>query len=223
MAEDTAQRVQEAPPAPAKKSRNGCCCAGCLIIALVFLLALVGGGIYLVYTARTKATAAAPADIPDVNITEAQREEAVQKFETLSRARATDTTAEISLTPADLNAMIRSETQLDGERGTLVLDMMGEKLIADFSMPLENVPGFDGRYVNGSMVIRMQIRNGVLEVYPEAMQLNDTPVPDWLMQNFPTRNLADRIKENPAAREALKNIESLNIKDGKMHIRTTGT
>lgn len=218
MPKDTMRETPAIPNEPASGSRRGC--SGCLIIALCILVAALGSGLVAYRIARNRLTSPRPTDMSEVHITAPQHEQAQQKMLAIGEAMERGQREQVVLSPADLNALIARETDIDGEKRRLAVDMIDDRIVVDFSLPLDHLPGLGGRHVNGRMDLKIQVRNGVLETYPIALQLNDTAVPEQVMRSLRQRNLAGWIYDNRQAREALRQIETLTVEDGRMIIQT---
>jgi len=159
--------------------------------------------------------------ISQFSITDAEREKSRAKREILAKAIDSDIAAEVVLTAADVNAWLQAESA-DNLKGAVVLDIREDRLSAQFSIPLREIPGFKGRYLNGSATLRAEVTNGVLEVYAADASFKGEPVPEWFMRDLRQKNLADRVYENPNVRDTLKHIDALEITGGRVVIRTTG-
>ena len=209
-------------PEPPKKKNKGCLFWGCLGAAMICLL-VVGAFAIGAWTLRKRVlgfTETQPASIPvaQVGSTQARRLKAkTSTFETaLRRGRA----GTFRFTDNDLNALVATVPDLEVWRGKAFVTIDGNRLIADASIPLDQVPGMRGRYVNGKVELDVQVRDGRLEVYPLGVTVKGKPLPPQLMAAFKTRNLAEQAQTNPNLRKALAHIDSLKIENGAVVIRT---
>jgi hypothetical protein len=205
------QRQVTPPPPPPQKKGGGCCLfsTGCLVALIIMLLLFVGGTLYAFFKVRDFATDTQPAALPEVVVTDAARENAKEKMAELKSAIESN------------RALAASEGQ--GElQGKLALGIRDEHVTADFSVPLNEVPGFKGRYLNGSLVLKATVENGILEVYLVEASFNGKPVPAPFLSELRTTNLAQQVYEDPNAREMLKHIRRLTVAGGQVSVTTTG-
>lgn len=210
-------------PAPQKKPR-GCFFWGCIIsvIVSVVLIIVVGVSIYvgiryLIDTAK-KYTDTVSAPMPAVAMPEPQRVELRKKVEEFRKGLEARTATEpLVLTADDLNALIDDNPALKGKAH---IDIVGEKVTAKISFPLRDmklpIRELDERYLNGSATLRVSFKDGVLDVRADSIEAKGGPLPPKVMEALKNQNLAEKLLDDPKAREAFNKLESITVKDGKI-------
>jgi hypothetical protein len=68
----------------------------------------------------------------------------------------------------------------------------------------------------------MTLENGFLEVKLDAVEVKGKSLPDAFLKELKKENLAKEITSEPKAAEAISKLESFQIKDGKMILRSAG-
>jgi hypothetical protein len=136
------------------KKGMGCFGKGCLALVILFLLLVIGGGVggWWIYGKVIRSiTSDHPANIQIEQPDEAAFQQAEAKLNQLRNAvrNKTETTTEFSA--ADLNALIARDPAFAGIRGKTRVNMAGDDLILDLSVPLDSVPlpMLKGRWFNG--------------------------------------------------------------------------
>lgn len=208
-------------PAPQKKPK-GCLFWGCLSAVLVCLLGLgvFGIGAWTVRKRVLGFTETQAAHIPVAQVKPAQARTLQAKARAFDSALKRGRAGTYRFTADDLNALVATAPDLETLRGKAFVTIDGKRLIADTSIPLDQVPGLHGRYINGKVELDVRVRNGRLEVYPLGITVKGKPVPPQLMAAFKTRNLAEQAQADPNFQKALAHIDSLKIENGAVVIRT---
>jgi hypothetical protein len=216
------QQQNDMQPMPPPKQRKGCgCLTGCLLALLICLILGLVGGRYGFVKFRAFISDTKPMELADVGITETDREVARAKVDILSKAIRNSRADEVIFTARDLNALVKAEARPEFQ-DALVVRIPDDRLVVDFSLPLDDIPGFGGRYANGTVEFEAKVRNGILEVYATAASFKGNPVPRRVMTDMRKRNLAGRIYENPNAIETLQHIQTLIVEGGRVTVRTIG-
>src|SRR5262249_32356890 len=210
----------QAPP-----RQRGCFFYGCIIASVLALLLLIllGVSIYLGYRWVTKMvdtyTATAPRDLPKVQMPEEQRKALKDRVETFRKAVNEGTpTDTLVLTSDDLNALIEEEPEL---KGKIYVKIEGDEVKGTVSIPLDqlNVSMVKGRYLNGEADLKASLKDGVLIVTLESIEVNGQRVPDQMMEGIRKENLAKDAYKDEKSAEMMRKLESLEIKDGKIILK----
>lgn len=210
--------MSEAPyqPQPSQtfeqpKSSQSCWLYGCLGSIALFGLLIVCGGLgtyWFVNNQFQKYTSAEAAELPVVEIDEAQLAELESRVEGFKTAVEADTTpAELVLTADELNAMIASHDDL---RGRVYVKIADGQVSGDVSVPV------GGRYFNGSATFDVVLVNGVLFVNLKAATIKGEPVPDVAIEAIGKENLAKDVNNNPEVAKIIKSLESIRIEGDKI-------
>ncbi|NOY80268.1 MAG: hypothetical protein GXP31_04600 [Kiritimatiellaeota bacterium] len=208
--------------APEPKKPKGCLFWGCLGASVICLLGLLAAGLGLKMAHKRVLgfTDATPAAIPVAQVNANQARRIRLKALAFQTALQKGRPGTFRFTADDLNAMIAADKSAESLKGKAFLTIDGNRLIADACLPLDRVPGLRGRYINGKIQLDIQIRNGRLEVYPLDIIVKGKPLPPRLMKVFKTRNLAEQIQADPNVQKALAHIESLEIVNGAVVVKT---
>ena len=72
--------------------------------------------------------------------------------------------------------------------------------------------------MNGEAEFNVRFKDGVLFVTISSLEINGKPVPDEFFNSFRGQNIAKDANTNPKYAQAIRNLESVEIKDGKLII-----
>ncbi len=209
------------PGAP--KRRRGCLFYGCLV-GIVCMLAILGGlllGLHVFKRMLNTYTDPGPMPLPTVHMTPAQVAQVQQRVDDFrDRLRAGLRSPPLVLTADDINALVVSWPDLEAARNKLYVSIHGDQLRAQVSVPLARVglPMFKGRYLNGTASLSIALRNGILYLTAQNIVAHGKPLPSLYMNRIRRENLAGRINDNSRASVALNQLESIQVKDGKLVI-----
>lgn len=207
-----------------RPKKGGCFkkfCIGCLTV-----LVLMAVGSFFAYrgakTLVTKMTAdytaAAPAELPAVQVPDAERDALAQRVASFAKAVREGLPApDLALTARDLNVLIQNEPAVSNK---LHVAIDGDRIQSDVSIPLEDFGGyFKGRWLNGSASFRVDTAAGRLLVFMDSLSVRGKAVPDQFMAAIRSKNLAEKAFENPKSAEVLQKIDSIAVRDGKLVIK----
>lgn len=122
----------------------------------------------------------------------------------------------LALRAADINALLARRSSPGDRVGDMLrVAIEGDKLRGDVSLPLDKspLPLPRGRFLNGSASFFVSMKNGVLIVTADAVSLRGRPLPPALLARLRSENLARDAYRNPKSAEALRRIDSIEIKD----------
>ena len=111
--------------------------------------------------------------------------------------------------------------QSEDLRDKVHVDVEGDKVKGQVSFPLEGIglPAFKGRYLNGKATLKVSLEDGFLRVTLDALEVKGKPVPATFIDQLRTKNLAEDASRNPENAEAIRKLESIQVKDGKVIIK----
>ena len=222
-----ANRAQTPPPfrtadQPSKKNK-GCLFWGCLTagIAVTLVIGLVIGGTYYVKQKIRSFTDDHPAQIPIAAVSPREKQTLSARVKKIQAAMKRGIRRRFEFSADDLNKLIAisNQTQL---RGKVFIHIDGDQITADASVPLNQFPGFQGRYLNGRITLDVRVHNGRLEVFPVKIVVKGKSLPENFMAKLKAKNLAEKYDADPNARSVLEKIDSLEVKNGKIVITTRG-
>lgn len=209
---------------PPKK--RGCLFYGCLsmvILGLVLAL-MLGVGLYVAKRTVTKLvndySDTSPQTIETITYPPPQRQALQAQLDAFKAAvDGGKPGIELILNASDLNVLIGENPAL---RGKLFLAFDDDKVTGKVSFPLDDYGPLKlkGRYLNGTAALRVAIESGQLDIRVDSVDVRGKPLPEPLMKELKKNNLAKDAGNNPDQAEQLKKISSLQIKDGKVILRS---
>jgi hypothetical protein len=216
---------QQQPEIIEPKKGHGCFFYGCITALVLFVLVLIAIGVagYLGYRAITGAineyTDTAPDKLPVVTRSEDEMKDLHKKLDEFKAAMDSGKSSEtLILTADDINALINEKEEY---RGVANFSIDGDKITGKISFPLSKMklPLVAGRYLNGTGTFRVSISNGSPVLNAESIEVKGKPVPEDFMKELRKKNLMEDVKE-PDASNWFKKVESLEVKDGKIIIKS---
>jgi hypothetical protein len=211
-------------PEPPAKQPRGCFFYGCMtaVVLGVFGLIAVVGVSYVVYQKVNKAiqdyTSTEPVPIPVVPLPDDQRKALDDRWQAFKTAVDKGEEAEIVLTADDINALIAEKPEL---KGKIHVSIKEDKVNGQVSIPLDNfgIPMTKGRFLNGTTELSVSIDYGHLDVRMKSLEINGKSPPPEVMASLGKENLAKDVKLDKENDEKLRQIESLEVKDGKIYLK----
>jgi hypothetical protein len=205
--------------ADANKGR-GCFFYGCLTVAIVTILGIIGIYFTVRYVAQqtiarytsTNGVAIAPVTLP-----RERGREVTQRVENFKTAlRSGQATGPLELSSDELDYFIRNSEGWAHMRDHLHLAITNGQIEAQISFPLEAVhPSMKGRFLNGTAEFAPKIQNGVLTVDLRSVKARGQPIPDKYLKGFRQSMTVQPSANDPNA-DLIRNLESLEVKDDKI-------
>ncbi|MEQ8847160.1 hypothetical protein [Botrimarina sp.] len=212
----------ELPPQHREERQGkGCLFWGCLIVAVVLLLLVVGAvwSAYSLYSGLVQQyTATEPMAIEVVELPEEQMKALNERYEAFAQAvKAGENPGDLELTAEELNALIGQNADLAGRVFVRIAD---GQLGGDVSIPTDFLPMVGaGRYFNASGQFEASMENGVLVVTLADATVNGKPVPEEFLAGLKDQNLAKDLYDNADNAKALRQFESLTIEGDKVILK----
>ena len=199
---------------------------GCLIalgIVVAIFLTIAGIISYKVYNAYHEALAWTSTTPSKLNLPEFTPEEeklAEQKFKDLKDAinKSEEKTFEFSAN--DINILIKKNDTLKDHAFITIQDGI---ISADVSMPLNAIPGFGGRYLNGSVKLTLEEQEDKLILKITDINTDTKTPPPGFLKEFTKVNLLDSAYKDKKQSEILNKIQSAIIQDDKIIITLKST
>ncbi len=211
------------PAAPAPK-RRGCLFYGCLIFAIIGVILLVMSLMALRFAKKfvDQWTDTKPMALPVVKLSDEQlatlraRMAAFQQSVTNTAAPAEP----LTLTGDELNGLIESDPNWKNLKGKVYLGITNNLVSGEVSLPLTDsgVPYVKNRYVNGAGTFDVSFRDGKLYLSLKSLKVKDTSMPEDVLQKVSNGNLAQNANDDPNLMKTFRDIESIEVKDGKIII-----
>lgn len=206
------------------KKAKGCFFWGCLTLAILFV---AGGGCigFVLYRAHgflKTYTSEVPPDVPVQQVNSDRLTMVTQEIEAFQAAVENDQPAQLSLSDDDLNMLIAEVPEL---AGNLYIDIEDDRINVTGGLPLDNILGFKGRYLNGTFSSRFSIEEGQVSIDLESFSIDDIDkvIPPELQQilveEMQKEEFVDRVLANePELEQMVNQIESLYFENGNVII-----
>lgn len=198
----------------------GCFLGGCLVV-LLLVAVTAGVGSYFAYgwyqTQLAKYTSETPMELPSIHITEEEVEAVVAKFDQFQEQfEQGDAPQEFVITVDEINALIAKNPEL---RGRIYVSIVEDNLKADVSFPVDQLPGGKGRFFNGSVILHVELEDGVLIANVTDAEANGQPIPEPFIEPFRRENIAKEFYKDPEMARALKRCEQLIIESDRIILK----
>lgn len=210
---------------PEPRREHGCFFYGCITLIVLAVLGVVAIGVigFLGYRYLMNQilpyTSTSPVPLPQVNVAPEKVEEIKNRWKRFGDdLKAGKPTEPLVLTSDDINALIQQDPNF---RGHVYVTIENGKLKGQLSMPLDklNIPGLSGRYLNGTGEFKASMKNGVLIVTLDSLTVNGKSPSPNVMQGLRQTNWAQNLYDKPENAEAVRNLESVEIQDGKVILK----
>jgi hypothetical protein len=222
---DFRQEPKYGPEPYETRSQHGCFFYGCIIASVLALLVVIAIGVvsYLGYRFLNRLvdeyTSPTASELPKVDMSVESRQALKDRIEAFRKAVDAGTATEpLVLTSTDLNALLEEEPKL---KGKVYVSIEGDKLKGQISIPLEwfGLTMYKGRYLNGEADLKASLKDGVLIVTLDSIEVNGKKPPEQMLASLRQQNLAKDAYNDPKQAELLRKIDSLEIKDDKIIVK----
>jgi hypothetical protein len=208
---------------PQTKRRQGCLFYGCLCGLVLLLVVVIAGLIGLRYAKKMyyEFTDSQPIALPEVKLSQPEIEALRHKVDDFRESvKAGRHTRPLTLTADEINALIAGDKDLKAMKGKFYVSLENDQIKAQLSVPLDelNLPIFKGRYLNGAATLSLFLRDGTLYLIPQDITVKGKPLPSVYSQSIRKQNLAQDMDNDPKASDALKQIQSIEVKNGELTI-----
>ncbi len=217
------------PPVKKQNLWKGCLlgCAASLVLSVILLALSLYGGLKMIQKYDLASLVAKePMLLPAPASLDEQQTKTVEQFEGLVFG---DNTGEgenlVVLSGEELTALARRYLQSQELSGDVRVEVLENSLRTQASIstdvlgPFAAVAGISGQYLNVESALRVHVANGQMELAVDSILVNGMPLPEELMREFQGDSLTRQAQADPAIQEALKQVELLEIKDGKVTLR----
>ncbi len=207
-----------------EKQGMGCFAKGCIVLLVLGLIVagVLGWGAYVAVQKVKEFTATSPALVPIQQATEEQFQEVQGRWQAFAAAVQSNMPGQLVLTADDINTLVAMSPDL---KGKFHIRIENGQAFTQASIPLDNVPGFSGRYLNGVIGLKVGIENGAVSIVPQSIEVNGKPIPDQIMQALQNKDFADGfnqgLRDDPNMAAVLQQIKSLRIENDKLIIQTS--
>lgn len=218
---------QQAPmPGSAPKQGMGCgkmIAIGCVVIVI---LGVVGAGAaYYLIKAKLQEVIAQytdekPRQLPVVQAPKPRIDTLIRRVDAFGAAMDQGKpTPPLKLTADDINILINNDPKWKALAGKVHVRIEGDKLSGEVSLPLDELGSLGkGRYLNGTAAFTLELRNGLMYLYAQDIEVKGQPLPAQFMQQMRMKNLAEKSNADPKFQQSIAHIESIKIENGELLI-----
>jgi hypothetical protein len=207
------------------KQGPGCLFWGCVIslTSLLLLIALVAGTAYFGYrwmiAKALEYTDDQPMAMPALALDEQQLQAVQQRWESFQESLDAGRAATLELTDEELNALLQTNEDVAGR---IHVDIQDEQIRGRISLPLDalDIAPLRGRYFNAESTFDVSLADGRVVVRMQDARVKGRPVPEEFMAALRHENLAKNFGHSPDEAEMLRKFESIEIRHGKIIVRT---
>jgi hypothetical protein len=208
------------PPVPKKR---GCFFYGCLVSAVLLVLAILGiflAGHYFIGRLNgiiAQYTDTAPATLPKSDMPADQLKALNARAQAFHDAvEANSNTPPLILTGPEVNALLGTLPELQSYKDKFYVTFNGDKAEAQISLPLESLPApfsalnVKGRYLNGKGTFKVTLMQGLLYVNADTLEVKGQPLPANFLASFKQQNLAQGFDQSTNA-ASLQKYDSIQV------------
>ena len=163
------------PPAGARETdaggkSRGCLFWGCSTICLILAIAAIcmGWVLWSIYSEVNQFAADEPVPVPVYEPRSGQVREVTGRVEQFAEQVERGDASRVELRAEDLNTLVAAQGG-DVAKGIYVQKIEESQLSLDLSVSLDDVPGFEGKYFNGTAVLKIGEENG--EWHPKPVSI----------------------------------------------------
>ncbi len=207
-----------------ERQGRGCLFWGCLITAIAFLLLIVGvplAGYFAFKHYVNKFSSDTPAEIAIVELPEEEIQALTDRFEAFGEAiKAGDEPEDLELTATEINALINANPDFQGKAFVRIAD---GQIGGDVSIPLDEIPGGGGRYLNAAVDFNVSMQGGVMLVTLAGGDVNGNPIPQQAIDAMQGENLAQGLYDDPDTAKVMSRFESLEVTEDRIVLKPKRT
>lgn len=204
--------------ADTRSNAGNCYLWGCLGLVVVAMaaLALTALGVRYGYRQYEKYTDAAPLHLPIVEVDESDVNTLVDRVDAYMEGLREGSPLDVLvLDQRDINILIQHHPDLEKVRDWFYIAIEDDVVRSQVSVPLDEIVPIANRYFNGSATFDIDFRRGRLELYVIDAELNGEPLPDEVLDDIRSKNLAREVERNHRdAEDTLDALADIEVKDG---------
>ncbi len=196
---------------------------GCLS-AIVLLAVIAGAAYYFILQASDELvetyTSPEPRDFARVEEGTDEVLSVIDRFRDFAIAlERGEETERFSLSADDINALLENEDLLREFHGMARVDIQDDRLLAEISVPLDLFnERFEGRYLNGTGELSVEMRDGRLEVNIDRLEVAGRNLPEEFMNEIRKNNLVETLLQDPSLERFMGLVKSVKVEDGRVVI-----
>lgn len=208
--------------------KRGCFFYGCLAL-IVTVLILAVGSVLLYRYAKGKIdqtvaeyTDPAPAQLEKGDASPAKVRAVQARIEAFRQGVASGQPQELALTADEINTLLASQPDLQELANMVYVIIEGDQLKGQLSFPLPDVPPLKlkGRYLNGLATFDVKVNQGDADIRIKDIVPKGKTLPPQVLQELRKHDLAEYLLRDAQAASALRQIDSVEVKDAKVIVRS---
>jgi hypothetical protein len=209
--------------------QRGCFFYGCLTLIILTLIAAVGGVLLFRYVqtqvrgAVAEYTESQPMQLEKADVSPAKLEALRNRINAFREATANRTAPqELVLTADDINTLLANQPDLRDLADKLFVIIEDDQMKAKISWPLPDIGPLKlkGRYLNGIGTFKVSLSKGDLDVRLQDVEVKGKPIPVQILQELRKQDFGEEIQRDQQAAAAINQIDSVEVKDGTVIIRS---
>lgn len=215
------------PPPLNGHKQPGCLKIGLWLLAGFLVIILIGGIVafislrVIMNNLRANYTETKPFEFKPEPMNASQKSRLAKSHGTLKKALENNKQVEVTIKGDDLTQFFANSPETGKFAKSTSMNIDGDVINAKMSFPLNhlNMKSFKGRYINGDFKIKLEIQNGILSVNIISCDVAGKPIPKIFLDGLNGQNWDKEMRKH-YGNDWLRQIESLYIKDGNLHIKT---
>ena len=152
-------------------------------------------------------------------ITKKQQTQLTAKYNSVKEVLKTHKKTEIQFTSEEFSQLMAYSPETKGIANKSKFWLEGDKIKADLSISLDGVPKMQGRYLNGLFTFSVAVQNGKMRLHVDEGLVKGHPIAPTYMKLLNSQNLEGLLAQHSGTNWS-SFIENLEIKDGKLTIKT---
>jgi hypothetical protein len=160
-----------------------------------------------------------PMPVPSVQLSETELANLRTRIKNFAEAvEQNQPTEPLAFTDDEANALIAATPELVTVRGHLHFDFQGSNVLAQFSVPAEDLGlrPLKGRYVNASGTFSVTLTNGLLNVNAQTLSAKGEPFADTFLNRIKPQNFAYKLDQNAEAKAVMGKLADVRVEDDKL-------
>lgn len=130
------------------------------------------------------------------------------------------TPQELALTADEINTLLAGQPDLQNVANMVFVIIEGDQLKAKLSFPLDPIR-LKGRYFNGTGTFAVDVKKNDVDLrIKDAQTADGKPVPPQFLEPLRRIDFADYLLQDAQTAAALRYADSVEIKDGRVIIRS---
>ena len=195
----------------------------CIGIPVGTLLAIILGVLlyvrHAVHKFRSECTEEKPAVIQHAPVTQRQQSQLNAKYNSLKDVLTHHKATDMEFTSQEFSQLMAfsPETKSIADKAKFWLEE--DKIKAELSLPLSQIPQMQGRYLNGLFTFSVAVQNQKMRLHIDDCLVRGRPMNPKYLKLLNSQNLEQLLADRTGANWS-EFIETLEVANGKLRIKT---